>query len=190
MNLPKILMVEDDEQLGEAYVTRLQAENMNVLWVKNGEEALAETVGFGPDIMLLDIMMPRISGFDVLDILKNTPETRDTKIIVLSALSSPDDIEKARLLGASDYLVKAQITMADVVATIHRHLGDVVPPASSQTQPATEPSNQAGKLVQPTTSVTSTPPITTQAPPTSISNPIDITTNMTPGTMVQPSEQA
>lgn len=184
MSLPKILMVEDDEQLGEAYVTRLQAENMDVLWVKNGEEALAETVGFAPDIMLLDIMMPRISGFDVLDILKNTPETRDTKIVVLSALSSPDDIEKARLLGASDYLVKAQITMADVVATIRRLLGDAAPPVAQQAQATENPSNQAGVLIKPTTNVPSVH--TTSAPATSINS--NTGNNIVPGATIQPSE--
>jgi len=166
MNPTKILLVEDDEELGQAYVTRLQAEGMETAWTKNGEEALAETVRFKPDLLLLDIMMPRISGFDVLDILKNTPETRDTKIIVLSALSSPEDIEKARMLGANDYLVKAQVTIADVVETIRRHLGTGVQPTAAST-PAPSPAPtvvvEPVSTTAPAAEVPSTNPEVTQA---------------------------
>ncbi len=174
MKQSKILLVEDDEQLGEAYATHLKAEGMDVLWVKNGEEALAETVSFVPDILLLDIMMPRISGFDVLDILKNTPETRDTDIIVLSALSSPEDVEKAKLLGASDYLVKAQVTASDIVKVIHRHIGstegsaatsDPLPTNSVQDGVNEQPAQKAPSVEQ---SVNSTP-----AEPSNDSRPAD-----------------
>lgn len=194
MNPIKILLVEDDEELGQAYVTRLQAEGMEVNWTKNGEEALAETVRFKPDVLLLDIMMPRISGFDVLDILKNTPETRDTKIVVLSALSSPEDIEKARMLGANDYLVKAQVTVADVVETIRRHTGaPAVAAAPTAVGTMVEPTNPTPVSPAPVADPTMTAPIVpvadTQQPESQPSPPNDPTQPPTPGAVITPTQK-
>ena len=118
----KILMVEDDEGLAAVYVARLQAEGFNVQRVANGEEALAAAISFKPDLILLDVMMPKVSGFDVLDILKNTPETTNIRIIMLTALSQDADKERAQELGADDYLVKSQVVIADVVERIKHHL--------------------------------------------------------------------
>ncbi|MDQ5953275.1 MAG: two-component system, OmpR family, phosphate regulon response regulator PhoB [Patescibacteria group bacterium] len=118
----KILMVEDDEGLAAVYVARLQAEGFNVHRVANGEEALAAAISFKPDLILLDVMMPKVSGFDVLDILKNTPETTNIRIIMLTALSQDADKERAQELGADDYLVKSQVVIADVVERIKHHL--------------------------------------------------------------------
>jgi DNA-binding response OmpR family regulator len=82
----KILLVEDDEALASVYKARLEMEEFDVRWVENGEDALAAAVEYRPDLILLDAMMPKISGFDVLDILKNTPETMNIGIIMLTAL--------------------------------------------------------------------------------------------------------
>jgi DNA-binding response OmpR family regulator len=71
----KILLVEDDDGLASVYQTRLEAEGFAVRRVPNGEEALAAAVEYRPNLILLDAMMPKVSGFDVLDILRNTPET-------------------------------------------------------------------------------------------------------------------
>lgn len=119
----KVLLVEDDDALASVYQTRLQAEGFNVRRVPNGEDALAVTLEFKPDLMLLDVMMPKISGFDVLDILRNTPETADLKVIMLTALSQDADKERAQSLGVNDYLVKSQVVIADVVDRIKQHLG-------------------------------------------------------------------
>jgi len=119
----KILLVEDDDGLANVYVTRLQAEGFNVKRVPNGEDALATAIQFRPDLILLDVMMPKVSGFDVLDILRNTPETNNVKVIMLTALSQDSDKERATQLGADDYLVKSQVVIADVVDRIRHHLG-------------------------------------------------------------------
>ncbi len=119
----KILMVEDDDALASVYQTRLQAENFTVKRVKNGEDALAATLEYKPDLILLDVMMPKVSGFDVLDILRNTPETANVKIIMLTALSQDSDKEKAESLGVDDYLVKSQVVIADVIERIKQHIG-------------------------------------------------------------------
>lgn len=118
----KILLVEDDDALANVYVTRLQAEGFDVKRVANGEEALAAAVEFKPALVLLDVMMPKVSGFEVLDMLRNTPQTTNVKVIMLSALSQDSDKKRAESLHADDYLVKSQVVIADVVDRIKQHL--------------------------------------------------------------------
>ena len=97
-------------------------EGFKVITARDGEEALKLTEQGSPNIILLDIMMPKISGFDVLDILRATPETKVTKIIVMSALSQPSDVEKGKALGANEYLVKSQVTLSEVVEKVKQVL--------------------------------------------------------------------
>lgn len=119
----KILLVEDDTALSGVYQSRLELEGFEVATVANGEEALSRAVEFKPDLVVLDAMMPKINGFDVLDILRNTPETTNVRVIMLTALSQPSDKERAKALGADDYLVKSQVVISDVVERIRHHLG-------------------------------------------------------------------
>lgn len=119
----KILLVEDDEALSAVYRSRLEIEGFEVKQVYNGEDALSTAVQFHPDLILLDAMMPKISGFDVLDILRNTPETTNVKIIMLTALSQSKDKERAEKLGVDDYLVKSQVVINDVIDRVKYHLG-------------------------------------------------------------------
>lgn len=119
----KILLVEDDDNLANVYTMRLEAEGFVVKRVPNGEDALAATLESRPDLILLDVMMPKVSGFDVLDILRNTPETANVKVIMLTALSQESDKSRAQELGADDYLVKSQVVIADVVDRIKARLG-------------------------------------------------------------------
>lgn len=119
----KILLVEDDTALAAVYKSRLELEGFDVQEVNNGEDALSTAVKFRPDLILLDAMMPKISGFDVLDILRNTPDTANIRVIMLTALSQPKDKERAEALGVDDYLVKSQVVIGDVVERIRYHLG-------------------------------------------------------------------
>ena len=119
----KILLVEDDVALSAVYKSRMELEGFEIREVSNGEDALSAAVDFKPDLILLDAMMPKISGFDVLDILRNTPETHDIRIIMLTALSQPKDKERAEALGVNDYLVKSQVVIGDVVERVKFHLG-------------------------------------------------------------------
>lgn len=119
----KILLVEDDVALAAVYRSRLELEGFEVHEVHDGEDALSASVSFKPDLILLDAMMPKISGFDVLDILRNTPETTNIRVIMLTALSQPKDKERAEQLGVDDYLVKSQVVISDVVARVRHHLG-------------------------------------------------------------------
>lgn len=119
----RILLVEDDTSLAAVYESRLQLEGFDVKLVNNGELALAAALEYKPDLILLDAMMPKISGFDVLDILRNTPETTNIRVIMLTALSQPKDKERAEQLGVDEYLVKSQVVINDVVERIRFHLG-------------------------------------------------------------------
>ena len=123
MDKKKILLVEDDAALSSVYKSRLDMEGFDVREVNNGEKALSAAIEFNPDLILLDAMMPKISGFDVLDILKNTKETADILVIMLTALSQPKDKERAESLGVDDYLVKSQVVIGDVVDRVKHHLG-------------------------------------------------------------------
>jgi Response regulators consisting of a CheY-like receiver domain and a winged-helix DNA-binding domain len=118
----RILFVEDDDALASVYLVRLQAEGFEVQRVSNGEDALAAAISFKPNLVLLDVMMPKVSGFDVLDILRNTPETANLKIVMLTALSQESDKKRAQDLGVDEYLVKSQVVIGDVIERIKRHL--------------------------------------------------------------------
>jgi DNA-binding response OmpR family regulator len=119
----RILFVEDDDALANVYLVRLQAEGFEVKRVANGEDALAAAIEFKPNLVLLDVMMPKVSGFDVLDILRNTPETANLKIVMLTALSQESDKKRAKDLGVDEYLVKSQVVIGDVIQRIKLQLG-------------------------------------------------------------------
>lgn len=113
-----VLLVEDDLALRDIYEERFRAEGFEVFTAIDGEEAINIALKEKPDLILLDIMLPKISGFDVLDILRNTPETKDVKVIVLSALSQKTDVKRGTTLGADLYLVKSQVTLSDVISKV------------------------------------------------------------------------
>lgn len=117
------MVVEDDQNLREIYSVRLTAEGYEVVSAGDGEEALAVAVKERPDLVLSDVMMPKISGFDMLDILRSTPETKDIKVIMMTALSSEDQRKRGESLGADKYLVKSQVGIEDVVAAVHEVIG-------------------------------------------------------------------
>ena len=121
--MTKILLVEDDKSLREIYGVRLLAEGYDIISAGDGEEALAMAIKDRPSLIVSDVMMPKISGFDVLDILRNHEETKDVRVIMLTALSQPKDKERAEALGVNDYLVKSQVVIGDVVSRIKHHLG-------------------------------------------------------------------
>ncbi len=122
--MTKIMLVEDDKSLREIYGVRLLAEGYQIISAGDGEEALAMAVKEKPDLILSDVMMPKISGFDMLDILRATPETKDIKVIMMTALSSEDQRARGEKLGANRYLVKSQVGIEDVVRTVHDLMAD------------------------------------------------------------------
>ena len=118
------MLVEDEKPLREIYSIRLAAEGYNIVSAGDGEEALALAVQEKPDLIISDVMMPKISGFDMLDILRSQPETAQIKVIMMTALSSDDQRARGENLGADRYLVKSQVGIEDVINTVHEVLGD------------------------------------------------------------------
>lgn len=143
--MTKILLVEDDKSLREIYGVRLLAEGYDIVTAGDGEEALAMAIKERPQLIVSDVMMPKISGFDMLDILRSTSETKDIKVIMMTALSSEDQRARGEALGADRYLVKSQVGIEDVVRTVHEVLGDA-------------PTTGGGGVPQPPTSQAPVPP--------------------------------
>lgn len=144
--MAKILLVEDDKSLREIYGVRLMAEGYEIVSAGDGEEALAMAIKERPDLIVSDVMMPKISGFDMLDILRSTSETKDVKVIMMTALSSDDQRARGESLGADRYLVKSQVGIEDVVRTVHDVLGDGIgapAPAAPAIAPAATPVDPA-----------------------------------------------
>jgi CheY-like chemotaxis protein len=141
--MTKILLVEDDKSLREIYGVRLLAEGYDIVSAGDGEEALAMAIKEKPQLIISDVMMPKISGFDMLDILRSTTETRDIKVIMMTALSSDDQRARGEQLGADKYLVKSQVGIEDVVRTVHEVLEDKAGASAPAVAPADAPAPAA-----------------------------------------------
>lgn len=169
--MAKIMLVEDDNNLREIYEARLLAEGYEIISAHDGEEALALAVKEKPDLIISDVMMPKISGFDMLDILRSTPETKDTKVIMMTALSQAEDKSRADKLGADRYLVKSQVTLEDV-AKIAREVLEETGSGAAAATPA-EPSAPAAPAPEPTaTPVAAEPVVAPPAPVTPAPEPV------------------
>lgn len=137
--MSKVMLVEDDNNLREIYEARLQAEGYTIVTAHDGEEALAVAKTEMPDLIISDVMMPKISGFEMLDILRNTDGLKDVKVIMLTALGQSDDQQRADRLGADSYLVKSQVTLEDIVKVAGRLLGNEDTSAVAATPLVVEP---------------------------------------------------
>jgi len=160
------MLVEDDNSLREIYQARLLAEGYDIVTAKDGEEALALVGQEKPDLIILDVMMPKISGFDTLDIIRSTPATKDIKVVMMTALSQAEDKARAEKLGANKYLVKSQVTLEDIVKTVKEILGAQTATANATTDTPADP-----PAVPPTTTP-SDPPVTPGTDPL-VSTPAD-----------------
>lgn len=183
--MTKILLVEDDKSLREIYGVRLLAEGYDIVSAGDGEEALAMAIKERPNLIVSDVMMPKISGFDMLDILRSTTETKDIKVIMMTALSSEDQRLRGEKLGADRYLVKSQVGIEDVVRTVHEVLGDLPSMAPTVPTPQTDaaapvqapqtPPSMAQPAPQPVAPVATTP--VAAAPSTPVTAPATDSSN-------------
>jgi len=119
-----VLLVDDDLTLREMYEERLQAEGFKIVQATNGEEALAKANEIKPNVILLDIMMPKVNGFDVLKELKGNEDLKDIPVIVLTALIQDVDRVQGKKLGAADYIVKSETMPGEVIAKIKNAIGE------------------------------------------------------------------
>jgi DNA-binding response OmpR family regulator len=118
----KILIIDDDPGIRGMYKATLESQGYNVQAAENGEKGLDLIEKEKPDLVLLDIMMPQVHGLHILDIIKATPEAKDIKVIMLTALSDEDTKKQAKDFGASDFIVKSETGMAEVLKRIDRAL--------------------------------------------------------------------
>ena len=176
----KVLLVEDDNNLREIYEARLMAEGYSIVTARDGEEALVVAKAETPDLVISDVMMPRVSGFEMLDILRNTESLKDTKVIMLTALGQADDKTRANSLGADRYLVKSQVTLEDIVKTAHELLEGAAPQAGPAAVPPTAPA--PASAAAPST----TPPVSQPVAPTPVAAPPVVTPPMPAVAPVQP----
>ena len=153
--MAKILLVEDDNNLREIYEARLQAEGYDIVSARDGEEALVVAKKELPDLIISDVMMPRISGFEMLDILRNTDDLKRVKVIMLTALGQAEDKSRGDALGADRYLVKSQVTLEDIV----KAATDLLAESGSS------PSEVAENAATATAAVAASPEIVTPQPP-------------------------
>lgn len=114
----KILIVEDDEFLRSLTAKRLEKEGYGVAVAVDGESALVTAMDEKPDLILLDLLLPGLDGFEVLGKFKANANLKKVPVIVFSNLGQKEDIEKAKLLGADQYLIKANFTLDDVMAKV------------------------------------------------------------------------
>lgn len=118
----KILLVEDDLPMVKMYKTRLELEGFEVEWAGDGAEALVKVKSFKPDLVLLDLMIPKIGGMEVLEGLRKDLETRALAVIILSNLSQENDITRAKELGVKEFLIKSNYTPTQVVEIVRKHV--------------------------------------------------------------------
>lgn len=119
---PYILIAEDEQAHAKVYQLKFEQEGMRVKVVDDGTKALAALREELPDMLLLDLMMPGKSGFEVLAEIRNDPELKDTKVVVLSNLGQTKDIVHAQEFQVLDYLVKSDHSIHDIVGRVKKHL--------------------------------------------------------------------
>jgi DNA-binding response OmpR family regulator len=124
----KVLIIEDDRYISKMYQLKLSLDGMDVQVADNGRIGVEKVKEFKPDIILLDILMPELDGYEVLKIVKGEPETKDIPVLVLSNLGQEDHIQKGMQLGAIGYIVKSQYTPSRVVDKIKEVLSGKISP--------------------------------------------------------------
>lgn len=116
--MKKVLIVEDDQLIFSILSRELTGAGYEVLNAFDGEQAITTTREQRPDLILLDILLPRKNGFEVLQALKADPELASIPVVILSNLGQPEDIQKGRELGAIDYMVKVEFEPKQIVAKV------------------------------------------------------------------------
>ncbi len=117
-----VVVVEDDVFLANIYQKKFEMEGFKVIPADNGEKGLQEVQKKHPDIVLLDLLLPKMDGFTVLKNIKEDPSTKDIPVILLTNLGQKEDVDKGQLLGAAGYLIKAHFKPSEVVAKIREVL--------------------------------------------------------------------
>lgn len=129
--MPKIVLVEDDQFLGGLIAEKLAKEGYAVVRALDGSEGLQKTQAERPDLVLLDILLPGVNGFEVIQKLKEDPQTHRIPVVMLTNLGQKEEVEKAMALGAADYLIKAHFTPGEIIEKVASMVGKPAPTVSS-----------------------------------------------------------
>src|SRR3990167_9107688 len=128
----KILLIEDQKILGEILLTKLNDQGFEAKWELDGVAGLAAIRSFMPDLILLDIVMPKKDGYEVLEEISKDEELKKIPVIIISNSGQPVEIERILALGAKDYIVKAHFSPEEVLAKMHRYIsGDTTEEANA-----------------------------------------------------------
>ncbi len=122
MKKPKVLIIEDDQRINRVYMVKLSSEGIDVITALDGEEGLRKVFSEKPDLILLDLMLPRKSGFEILKEIKQNPETKNIPVLILSNLAQEKEVKKGLEMGAEDYLVKTNYSIGQVMEKIRKAL--------------------------------------------------------------------
>jgi DNA-binding response OmpR family regulator len=118
VNAKKIMIVEDDRFLSSLMKARLEKEGFTVAQAFDGEEAMGMLKQDIPSLIILDLIMPKVTGFEVLQMISITPQLEKVPVVIVSNLAQDSDIEKAQQLGAKEYFVKVRVSIDDLIGKI------------------------------------------------------------------------
>lgn len=121
---PKVLLIEDDLSLLKIYSNKLKISGYDVSMATTGDEGLRKAQVERPRLILLDLILPGMDGFLVLEKLKADPQTKDSPVIISSNLGQEGDVERALELGAVDYLIKSDVSLVDLVEKVKKHIAE------------------------------------------------------------------
>ena len=121
-NKKTVFVIEDDMLLIKAYQIKFEKEGVTVWTATDGKEAFSYLDKPCPDVVLLDLLLPGISGFDILTSIRKNDRWKDVPVLVLTNLGQSSDVEKAKALGVTDYLVKANTKINDIVGRVKKYL--------------------------------------------------------------------
>ena len=123
--MKKVLIIEDDQRINKVYTAKLLVEKVKAITALDGEEGLRKVYSEKPDLILLDLMLPKKSGFEILKEIKADPKVKDIPVLILSNLAQEKEIEEGLALGALDYLVKTNYSIQQVMEKINKALNPV-----------------------------------------------------------------
>ena len=117
-NAKKVMVIEDDRFLSSLIKARVEKDGITATQAFDGEDAIKRLPDERPDLVILDLVMPKANGFDVLKAISMMPGLERTPVVIVSNLAQDSDIEKARQLGAKEYFVKVKISIDDLISKI------------------------------------------------------------------------
>ena len=120
--MAKIMIIEDDSLLIKMYQTKFQLEGYEMMTATDGEQGLKLLKADKPDFLILDMMMPKLSGLELLAIIRNDPGLKDLPVFMLSNMSQPSEMEKAKALGVVEFVLKSSLTPRQVVDKVRKYL--------------------------------------------------------------------